>query len=204
MDQALIGVGMILVVSGMGGVAACRGIALIFFCTLGQLGSALAGAGTGLDAGAGLEVAARQAVSAAAALIMMGLSLAVAERAERTSKGSRIGLPTFSLAVGVYSLAGLPPTDGFFSRILIYESGMRSGDSLSRLAVVLVALFSLIWLVRGSELISSARRAEKTHGTPVARKGETFVLVLLICFVMGGGLFPGAFSQVWRLIVAPL
>ena len=216
MERGVTAVSMVLVILGMVGVAAARAPSrdaagtlrgggrsgLMLFCTVGQLGSALAAAVLGLAAGAGLEIAARQVVSAGAALMVLGASLAVLDRAEPTSDSRRIGLPTLALAAGVYSLAGLPPTDGFFAKMLIYESGIRSGDLVSRLTVGLVALFNLIWLVRGSELVSSARRMEKAQGPPIARKGEALVMALLICFIVGGGLLPGFFSQVWRFIVA--
>lgn len=213
MQGVITGVSMVLVVAAMGGVAAARGpsrgagpmskgaggAALILFCALGQLGSALAALGPGM--GAGLEIAVRQVLSAGAALIILVVSLGVLGRGERAAGASRIGLPTLALAAGVCSLAGLPPTDGFFAKLLIYESGIRSGDFAGRLIVALVALFNLIWLVRGTELVSCARRMEKSDGLVMTRKGEALVLVALLCLIVGGGLFPGIFWGAWRLIV---
>jgi multicomponent Na+:H+ antiporter subunit D len=206
MQGVITGVSMVLVVAAMAGVAAARGpsrgagrAALILFCALGQLGSALAALGSGM--GAGLEIAVRQVLSAGAALIILVVSLGVLGRGERAAGASRIGLPTLALAAGVCSLAGLPPTDGFFAKLLIYESGIRSGGFAGRLIVALVALLNLIWLVRGTELVSCARRMEKSDGLVMTRKGEALVLVALMCLIVGGGLFPGIFWEAWRLIV---
>jgi formate hydrogenlyase subunit 3/multisubunit Na+/H+ antiporter MnhD subunit len=90
-------------------------------------------------------------------------------------------------------IAGIPPLNGFASKFLIYEAGIRAGFAIPVLVAIIVSVITLAYYLKAfSRLFTGVRR--KTE------EDKTFLLPVLIltglCILLG--LFPNLALEVLR------
>jgi multicomponent Na+:H+ antiporter subunit D len=98
---------------------------------------------------------------------------------------------TVLFAVGAFALAGVPPFNGFASKLLIYESTFR----LSPVLAIIAVLASIILLAVFLRVFQAAFLGPRMATASVARVPWTMTLSMLVlaAVVIGFGLFPGFF-----------
>lgn len=125
--------------------------------------------------------------------------------------GQRAPLAAAALTVAAFSLIGLPPTAGFFSKYLLLSASLEAGGAAGTAAFVALlvsSLLSAIYLLRVVEAIwfrSPARDSRTPAPAPArlpgARPLAAAVLVLAVS-VLAAGVFAGPFERrvlpTWR------
>jgi multicomponent Na+:H+ antiporter subunit D len=120
-------------------------------------------------------VASRAPVKTAAFEVVTGLGRAM----------PRAGLLFF---VGGLALVGIPPTNGFISKMMIFRSGIEAGEFAVLAAVGLVSVLTLVYVVRAFQRIWWQPSPEGTVAKP---KGDRLLApALLIVVVLFLGLWP--------------
>jgi len=181
---------------------------LIAFGAVSQLGYMLLGLGVGaasLMTGAGFgQVALRggifHMINDAATVGLLFLLVGVVQRAAGTKELSRLGGLGHVLKaegglflLGSLALAGIPPLNGFASKILIYESSFHLSPILAVLAI-LSSILLLAVVLRAFHSVflgpkPSVLHVERTQWGTVLAMG-TLALVIVVF-----GLFPGFFVK---------
>ena len=152
----LLGVGTIgIIFGGLAAIGTHNVKRMLAYSTLAQLGFVLVGLGWGtpLSVAAALVFTFNHALIKAAMLMLAG---AIASRAPVKSADFRqiIGVGKQHPFLGVLfifggiGLAGIPPTSGFISKLLIFNSGV-AGERVASLAIIgLAAVLTLVYAVR--------------------------------------------------------
>ncbi|RKX45332.1 MAG: cation:proton antiporter, partial [Thermotogae bacterium] len=98
--------------------------------------------------------------------------------------GKQMPLSTVSLAIATISLVGLPPTNGFFSKLVLYYAYLEWNIVL----VVVLVLSSVFALISYMKMLYWLW-IKKTESTTKAKEPKTMVAVLLLlavlCVVIG-------------------
>ncbi|MDX1613805.1 MAG: proton-conducting transporter membrane subunit [Candidatus Promineifilaceae bacterium] len=128
---------------------------MLAYSTLAQIGFILVGVGWGtpLSIAAALVFAFNHALIKAAMLMMAG---AVASRARIksadfvhiTAVGQRYPQLGLLFFVGALALAGIPPTNGFVSKLLIFSSGIAAARYVTLALIALASVLTLIYTMR--------------------------------------------------------
>ena len=133
---------------------------MLAYSTLAQVGFILIGVGwgTALSITAAIIFAFNHSVIKAAMLMLAGY---VASRASIKSAAfdivTGVGRPLpaagFLFFLGGLALAGIPPTNGFVSKMLFFDSGIRAAGYGALLLVGLASIFTLMYTVRAFQRI---------------------------------------------------
>ena len=163
---------------------------MLAYSTLAQLGFILVGIGWGttLSIAAALVFAFNHALIKAAMLMLAG---AIASRAKVKSADFTIvtGVGKLHPALGVLffigalGLAGIPPTGGFVSKMLIFNSGINAATYLPLALIGVAAILTLIYTMRAFMRIWFI----KADGDIPFKQGDsvlapTLLLILVIVF----------------------
>ncbi len=107
---------------------------------------------------------------------------------------------TIAFIIGALAIAGIPPFNGFSSKILLYESVYRFSPVLSIIAIF-VSVLTLASFVKVfySAFLGPERKDMIVDETPVS-PGMTLGMGILCVLVVGFGLFP---DLVVGIIVEP-
>jgi multicomponent Na+:H+ antiporter subunit D len=98
---------------------------------------------------------------------------------------------TILFAVGAFALAGVPPFNGFASKLLIYESTFRLSPVLAIIAVLASIILLAVFLrVFQAAFLGPRTATAGTAGVPWTMMAS---MVVLAAIVIGFGLFPGFF-----------
>jgi len=103
----------------------------------------------------------------------------------------RMPLTAFCCRVGALSIAGVPPLNGFFSKLIIIIALVLAGHPLLAALAVLVALMTLLSFVKVQRYAlegSAAKRVGPAHEAP-ALMGVAMVVLAIVCLL--GGLAMG-------------
>jgi NADH-quinone oxidoreductase subunit N len=92
-----------------------------------------------------------------------------------------------ALALGLFSLSGIPPTPGFWAKLAVLVVAWQWAGPLPTLIAVAGGVFSVLYYLRPLPDLFAAVRGEEVPGRPVLAPG---VLVAALA-VVGLGLFPG-------------
>jgi multicomponent Na+:H+ antiporter subunit D len=109
--------------------------------------------------------------------------------------GRKMKLTGLSLSIGLFSLAGIPPFSGFWSKLLIILGGlaMPSDNLLMSITIIVIinSIFSAsyyLWLVQRIMVAKPKRGLLKVKEAPAAMIIPIIILAALIIII---GLMPG-------------
>jgi len=186
---------------------------LIAFGAVSQIGYMLLGVGVGLATTAahpGFGLVAMQGgifhmINDAACVGLLFLSAGVIIRASGTRDLNKMGglahdlrLTTVFFMIGSFALAGVPPFNGFASKLMIYESTFRFSPILAVIAILASILLLAVFLKVFQAAFLGPRILTATHERPSPMMLAT--MGVLAAVVIAFGLFPGFFVH---SIVAP-
>lgn len=184
-----------IIYGGLGAVGTHNAKRMLAYSTLAQVGFILVaiGWGTRLALAAALVFAVNHSLIKAALLMLAG---AVASRAPVKTAAFEVvtglgrAMPRAGLLffVGGLALVGIPPTNGFISKMMIFRSGIEAGEFAVLAAVGLVSVLTLVYVVRAFQRIWWQPSPEGTVAKP---KGDRLLApALLIVVVLLLGLWP--------------
>ena len=149
-----------IVYGGLGALGTHNAKRMLAYSTLAQVGFILVAVGWGSKPAlaAALVFVVNHSLVKAALLMLAG---AVASRAPVktaafdavTGLGRHMPLAGALFFVGGLALVGIPPTNGFISKMLLFRSGIEAGELASMGAVALVSVLTLIYVVRAFQRI---------------------------------------------------
>ena len=99
------------------------------------------------------------------------------------------------MAIALFSLAGIPPTAGFFGKIFLLTSGASGGNYVLITIAALNMMISLYYYLR---VIRSMFMESRVDIIPAVSTGITFRIALFIC--ISGILLTGFFGSVYQYI----
>jgi len=184
-----------IVYGGLGAVGTHNAKRMLAYSTLAQVGFILVAVGWGsrLALAAALIFAVNHSLIKAALLMLAG---AVASRAPVktaafdvvTGLGKYMPQAGLLFFVGGLALVGIPPTNGFISKMMLFGSGIEAGQFATLAAVGLVSLLTLVYVVRAFQRIWWQPPAEGIKAKP---EGDRLLApALLIAAVLLLGLWP--------------
>ena len=101
----------------------------------------------------------------------------------------------WAMAIALFSLAGIPPTAGFFGKIFLLTSGASGGNYVLITIAALNMMISLYYYLR---VIRSMFMESRVDIIPAVSTGITFRIALFIC--ISGILITGFFGSVYQYI----
>jgi len=133
---------------------------MLAYSTLAQIGFILVGVGWGtpLALAAALVFAFNHSLIKAAMLMLAGYlasRAAVKSAAFEVVTGVGRAAPGAGVLffVGALALAGLPPTNGFISKLLLFDSGIKAASFVALLVIGLASILTMIYTIRAFQRI---------------------------------------------------
>ena len=178
---------------------------MLAYSTLAQVGFILIGVGWGttLSITAAIIFAFNHSVIKAAMLMLAGY---VASRASIKSAAFNIvtgvGKPLpaagFLFVLGSLALAGIPPTNGFISKMFFFESGIRAEGYAALLLVGLASIFTLMYTMRAFQRIWWQQPDAGVSTIPAqAGMGDQLVApAILVVFILALGIWAAPLVEV--------
>ena len=126
---------------------------------------------------------------------------------EETELGRLQGLATrrpglaFLLALALFSLAGFPPTVGFFGKFYLFRELMvlsRGGLTAVVIIAVINALFSVYYYLRPVVAMYMQKSEEAKEPREITNPTATFALIVAALLVLFLGLFPAKLADISR------
>ncbi len=101
----------------------------------------------------------------------------------------------WSLAIALFSLAGIPPTAGFFGKIFLLTSGASEGNYILITIAAMNMMISLYYYLR----VIRSMFMEKDGGViPLLQSGSSFRIAIFVC--LAGIIVTGFFGSVYEYI----
>jgi len=183
------------VYGGLGAVGTHNAKRMLAYSTLAQVGFILVaiGWGTELALAAAIIFAFNHSLAKAAMLMLAG---ALASRAPvktaafevLTGVGRKAPAAGVLFLVGGLALVGIPPTNGFINKMVLFRSGIEAQHYASLAAVAFASVLTLIYIVRAFQRIWWQPLAE---GVQVKARGDRLLApAILILAVLALGLWP--------------
>jgi multicomponent Na+:H+ antiporter subunit D len=184
-----------IVYGGLGAIGTHNAKRMLAYSTLAQVGFILVAIGWGsrLALAAALVFAVNHSLIKAALLMLAG---AVASRAPVktaafdvvTGLGKYMPFAGLLFFVGGLALMGIPPTNGFVSKMMLFSSGIEAGQFAMLAALGLASILTLVYVVRAFQRIWWQVPAEGIKAKP---GGDRLLApALLIAAVLLLGLWP--------------
>jgi multicomponent Na+:H+ antiporter subunit D len=180
---------------GLGAIGTHNAKRMLAYSTLAQVGFILVAVGWGsrLALAAALIFAVNHSLIKAALLMLAG---AVASRAPVktaafdviTGLGKQMALAGLLFFIGGLALVGIPPTNGFVSKMMVFRSGIEAGQYAALAAVGLLSILTLVYVIRAFQRIWWQSPAEGTQAKPAGDR--LLAPALLIAAVVLLGLWP--------------
>lgn len=129
------------------------------------------------------------------ALLKMLLFLIIGSIIWRHGSAKPVNMPLTGACFLLASLGitGIPPLNGFASKLLIYEAGFQSGFALPTVLAIIISVITLTYYLKAfGRLFSGAEEREKED------KAFLFPILLLTALCIFLGLFPDLAIQVLR------
>jgi multicomponent Na+:H+ antiporter subunit D len=165
---------------------------MLAYSTLAQVGFILVAIGWGTEPALATAIvfAFNHSLIKAAMLMLAGY---VASRASVksaafdivTGVGQPLPLAGVLFFVGSLALAGIPPTNGFVSKSMLFASGIDSTHYWSLLLIGVTSIFTLIYTIRAFQRIWWLQPAEGIYTKPVGDKLAAPLLLLILIVVLG-------------------
>jgi multicomponent Na+:H+ antiporter subunit D len=177
---------------GLGAVGTYDAKRMLAYSTLGQIGYILVGIGWGtpLALTAALVFAFNHSLIKSAMLMLAG---AVASRAPvKTAAFDAIaGLGRVTPGAGALfllgglALAGIPPLNGFISKLMLFQSGIEAEAGLSLAAVAGASLITLVYIFRAFQRIWWAPLSAEARPKPAGDRLLAPALLIGLCLALG-------------------
>lgn len=177
---------------GLGAVGTYDAKRMLAYSTLGQIGYILVGIGWGtpLALAAALVFAFNHSLIKSAMLMLAG---AVASRAPvKTAAFEAVtGLGRVAPAAGALfllgglALAGIPPLNGFISKMALVRGGLQAGAGLSLAAIALGSLITLVYVFRAFQHIWWAPLPEGVRPKPRGDRLLAPAVLIGLCLALG-------------------
>jgi multicomponent Na+:H+ antiporter subunit D len=184
-----------IVYGGLGAVGTHNLKRMLAYSTLAQVGFILVaiGWGTPLAVAAAVIFAFNHSLAKAAMLMLAGVlasraSVKTAAFAVLTGLGRGVPVAGGLFLAGGLALAGIPPTNGFINKMVLFRSGIEAGQYASLAAVGLGSTLTLVYVVRAFQRIWWQWPAEGTKAKP--RGDRLWAPALLVAAVLWLGLWP--------------
>jgi len=167
---------------------------MLAYSTFAQIGFILVGIGWGgtLALIGAIVYAVNHALIKSSLLMLMGVaaSYTTSKTAKfRDIQGLGQALPRavgWLFLLGGFSLAGLPPFNGFISKLALIRGGVESGDWANLLMVVAAGILTLWYMVQAWQDIFQRQPIASTVGTkPVGDSYLAPMLFTLLCLLLG-------------------
>ena len=192
----LIGLGVVgVVIGGLGAIGTHNGKRMLAYSTQAQIGLIMVGIGWGtpLSIAAAIVFTFNHSLIKAAMLMLMGV---LASRAPVKSASFEVvqglgkGMPVTGALffIGGLALAGIPPTNGFVSKLLLFNSGVKFDQYVVLLLLGAASILTLIYIIRAFQRIWWIPPDNQSK----AKKGGDRLLApgILIAAVLLLGLWP--------------
>jgi NADH-quinone oxidoreductase subunit N len=101
----------------------------------------------------------------------------------------------WSMAIALFSLAGIPPTAGFFGKIFLLTSGASEGNYILITIAALNMMVSLYYYLR---VIRAMFMESTVQAFPPVKSGSAFRLAIFVC--IAGIILTGFFGGVYEYI----
>jgi len=165
---------------------------MLAYSTLAQIGFILVGVGWGtpLALMAALVFAFNHSLIKAAMLMLAGYvaSRAVVKSAAFdivTGVGRAAPGAGILFFVGALALAGLPPTNGFISKLLLFDSGIDAARFVSLLIIGLASILTMIYTIRAFQHIWWRQPADKERIKPTGDRLIAPALLVGLILILG-------------------
>jgi formate hydrogenlyase subunit 3/multisubunit Na+/H+ antiporter MnhD subunit len=165
---------------------------MLAYSTLAQVGFILVAIGWGTDLAlmTAIVFAFNHSLIKAAMLMLAGY---VASRASVksaafdivTGVGRPLPLAGLLFFVGSLALAGIPPTNGFVSKSLLFSSGIEGAFLWSLLLIGVPSIFTLMYTIRAFQRIWWQEPAEGIYTKPAGDQLVAPVLLLILIVALG-------------------
>jgi multicomponent Na+:H+ antiporter subunit D len=165
---------------------------MLAYSTMGQLGFILVaiGWGTPLALMAALVLAFNHSLLKAAMLMLAG---SVASRAPIktaafsviTGLGKVVPVAGVLFVLGGMGMAGVPPLNGFVSKMLLFESGLTAQDYVSLLLVGLASVLTLVYIFRAFMRIWWEPLGEGVKPKPYGDRLIAPTILIVLCVLLG-------------------
>jgi multicomponent Na+:H+ antiporter subunit D len=165
---------------------------MLAYSTLGQIGYILVavGWGTPLALLAAIVYIFNHSLIKSALLMLAG---AVASRAPvKTAAFDMVGgvgraMPFAGALffIGGLALAGIPPTNGFISKLALFQSGVEAGEITTLILVAVGSLISIVYVGRAYQLIFWGPRTSDGELKPYGDRLLAPALLVGLCLVLG-------------------
>jgi multicomponent Na+:H+ antiporter subunit D len=165
---------------------------MLAYSTLGQIGYILVaiGWGTPLALLAALVYIFNHSLIKSALLMLAG---AVASRAPvKTAAFDMVGGVGRSMPfagalffVGGLALAGIPPTNGFISKLALFQSGVEAGEIATLILITVGSLISIVYVGRSYQVIFWGPRSSEGEVKPYGDRLAAPALLVGLCLVLG-------------------
>jgi len=179
---------------------------MLAYSTLGQIGFILVGIGWGtpLSLTAALIFTFNHSLIKSAMLMLAG---AMASRAAVKSAAFTVltGVGKTSPTAGVLffigglALAGIPPTNGFISKMVLFTSGFNAQAYLSLAIVGIASLITLVYIVRAYVKIWWEAPSDEAKLKPEGDRLVIPAILILLCLILG--IWAEPLLEISRLIV---
>ena len=189
----LVGLGVIGVIfGGLSAIGTHNVKRMLAYSTLAQIGFILVGVGwaTPLALAAALVFAFNHSLIKAAMLMLAGY---IASRASIKSAAfevvTGVGKPLPAAGVlffvGSLALAGIPPTNGFISKMLLFNSGIEAARFWPLFLIGLASILTLVYTIRAFGRIWWQQPAEGSQTKPVGDRLLAPSLLLVLVVLLG-------------------
>ena len=181
-----------IVYGGLGAIGTHNAKRMLAYSTLAQVGFILVAIGWGsrLALAAAIVFAVNHSLIKAALLMLAG---AVASRAPTktaafdvvTGLGKYMPLAGLLFFVGGLALMGIPPTNGFVSKMMLFRSGIEAGQFAMLAAIGLASILTLVYVVRAFQRIWWQPPAEGVKAKPGGDRLLAPALLIVAVLVLG-------------------
>jgi multicomponent Na+:H+ antiporter subunit D len=193
LETVLITLGSVgIFVGGLGAIGTYDVKRMLAYSTLGQIGFILVAIAwnTPLALSAAILYAINHSFIKSAMLMLAG---AVASRAPVktaafsviTGIGKSIPLVGLLFFIGGMALAGMPPTNGFTSKLLVFQSGIEGSSYLSVIILAVASSLSLIYVFRSFQKIWWEPSKENFWAKTTGDRLLAPILLIVFCLVLG-------------------
>ncbi len=165
---------------------------MLAYSTLAQVGFVLVGIGwgTALSLTAALVFAFNHSIVKSAMLMLAGN---VASRASVksasfdivTGVGRKLPLAGVLFFLGGLGLSGIPPTSGFISKMMIFESGIQAGRFYGLILIAASATFTLVYITRAFMKIFWGKQRGDIYTKPAGDMLLAPLLLIGLVLVLG-------------------
>ncbi|MBK8026242.1 MAG: hypothetical protein IPK19_33850 [Chloroflexi bacterium] len=165
---------------------------MLAYSTFGQIGFILVGIGWGtpLALAAAIIYAVNHALIKSSLLMLTGVvSSRLVSKSASFSKLQGVGLPMKWIGilyfVGGLSLAGVPPLNGFISKLALVQGGIGAEGWIPLILAIGGGILTLMYMVRTWQYIFYTQPAEEPQYRPYGDSPLAPALLIALCVVLG-------------------